>query len=135
MPEELVARSKYCTGGSRQNHSKDKEKMAKWLSEEALQIAEEREAKSKGERERYIQLNAEFQRIARRDKKAFFNEQRIKLEENSRSGKTRDLFRKIGNIKGTFHPKMSTIKDRNSRDLVNSEEMERIHGRTAQKRS
>ena len=129
MPEELVARSKYCTGGSGQNHSKDKEKMAKWLSEEALQIAEEREAKSKGERERYIQLNAEFQRIARRDKKAFFNEQCIKLEENSRRGKTRDLFRKTGNIKGTFHPKMSTIKDRNGRDLVNSEEMERRHRR------
>jgi len=100
--------------------------MAKWLSEEALQIAEEREAKSKGKRERYIQLNAEFQR---RDKKAFFNEQRIKLEENSRRGKTRDLFRKIGNIKGTFRPKMSTIKDRNGRDLVNSEEMERRHRR------
>ena len=103
--------------------------MAKWLSEEALQIAEEREAKGKGKRERYIQLNAEFQRIAGRDKKAFFNEQRIKLEDNSRRGKTRDLFRKIGNIKGTFRPKMSTIKDRNGRDLVNSEEMERRHRR------
>ena len=88
-----------------------------------------KEVKSKGERERCTQLNAEFQRIARRDKKAFFNEQCIKLEENSRRGKTRDLFRKTGNIKGTFHPKMSTIKDRNSRDLVNSEEMERRHRR------
>ena len=90
---------------------------------------ERREVKSKGEKERYLQLNVEFQRIARRDKKAFFNEQCIKLEENSRRGKTRDLFRKTGNIKGTFHPKMSTIKDRNGRDLVNSEEMERRHRR------
>ena len=68
--------------------------------------------KSKGGRERYIQLNAEFQRRARRDKKAFFNEQHIKLEENNRRGKTRDLFRKIGDVKGTFHPKMDKIKDR-----------------------
>ena len=83
----------------------------------------------------YTQLNTEFQRRAKRDKKAFFNEQRIKLEENSRRGKTRDLFRKIGNIKGTFRPKMSTIKDRNGRDPVNSEEMERTHRRIVQKRS
>ena len=69
--------------------------------------------KSKGERERCTQLNAEFQRIARRDKKAFFNEQCLKIEENNRRGKTRDLFRKIGNIKGTFFPKMGTIKERN----------------------
>ena len=108
--------------------------MAKWLSEEALQIAEEREVKSKGEGESYVQLNAEFQRIARRGKNAFFK-QRIKLEENNRRGKTRDLFRKIGNIKGTFRPKMSTIKDRNGRDPVNSEEMERTHRRIVQKRS
>ena len=74
--------------------------------------------KSKGERERYTQLNAKFQRIARRDKKAFFNEQCKEIEENNRRGKTRDLFRKIGDIKGTFHAKMGTIKDRNSRDLV-----------------
>ena len=69
--------------------------------------------KSKGERERCTQLNAEFQRIARRDKKAFFNDQCLQIEENNRRGKTRDLFRKIGNIKGTFFPKMGTIKERN----------------------
>ena len=83
------------------------------LSEEALQIVEEtREVKRKGERKSYTQLNAEFQRIARRGKKAFFNEKFIKLEENNRRGKTRDLFRRIGNIKRTFGPKMGTIKDR-----------------------
>ena len=93
---------------------KKKNKKAKWLPEEALQIAKERrEVKSKGGRERYTQLNVEFQRIARRDKKPFFNEQCIKLEENNRRGKTRDLFRKIGNIKGMFCPKIGTIKDRN----------------------
>ena len=91
--------------------------------------------KSKGERERYTQLNADFQRIARRDNKAICNEQCIKLEENNRRGKTRDLFRKIGNIKGTFHPKMSTIKDSDNRDLFNSEEMERTDRRIVQKRS
>ena len=91
---------------------KKKCKKAKWLSEEALQIAEERkDVKSKGEREMYNQLNAEFQTIARRDKKAFFNEQYKEIEENNRRGKTRDLFKKIGTIKGTFHPKMGTIKD------------------------
>ena len=111
-------------------------KQAKLLSEEALQIAgERRDVKSKGERERYIQLHAEFQRIARRDKKDFFNEQCIKIEENNRMGKTRDLFRKIGNIKRTFRPKMGTLKDRNNVYLVDAKEMERIHGRTIQKRS
>ena len=91
---------------------KKKCKKAKWLSEEALQIAEERkDVKSKGEREMYNQLNAEFQTIARRDKKAFFNEQYKEIEENNRRGKTRDLFKKIGTIKGTFHPKMGIIKD------------------------
>ena len=98
-----------------------KSKKAKWLSEEALQITKERrEAKSKGEREKYIQINAELQRIARRDKKAFFNEQYIKLEENNRRRKTRDLFKKIWNIKGIFHPRMGAIKDRNSRHLIDS---------------
>ena len=77
------------------------------------------------ERERYIQLNAEFQRIARRDDKVFFNKQCIKLEENNRRGMTRDLFRKIGNIMGTFQPKMGTIKDRNDRDLVEAEEIKK----------
>ena len=81
--------------------------------------------KSKGERERYTKLNAEFQRIAKRDKKAFFNEPCIKTEEKNREGKTRDLFRKIGNIKGTFHPKIGTIKDRNCRDLEEAEEIKK----------
>ena len=86
---------------------KKKCKKAKWLSEEALQIAEKRrEGKSKGEKERYIHLNAEFQRIARRDKKAFLSDQCKQIEENNRMGKTRDLFKKIRDIKGTFHAKM-----------------------------
>ena len=86
---------------------KKKSKKAKWLSEEALQIVEEqREAKSKRERERYIQLNTEFQKIARRDKKAFFNEQCLIIEERNKRGKTRDPLRKIGNIKGVFHINM-----------------------------
>ena len=81
--------------------------------------------KSKGERERQIQLKTELQRTAQRSKKAFFNEQCIKLEENNRRGKTSDLFRKIGDIKGTFNPKMGTIKDRNSRDLADAEEIKK----------
>ena len=110
---------------------KKKCKKAKWLSEEALQIAEERrEAKSKGERERYIQLNAEVQRLARRDKKAFFNEQCKEIEENNRMGKIRDLFNKTGDIKGTFHARMGTIKDRNSKDLIEAEEVARKYRRT-----
>ena len=103
---------------------KKKCKKAKRLSEAALQIAEERrEAKSKGERERYTQRNAESWRIARRDKKAFFNEQCTEIEDHNRRGKTRDLFKKIGNIKGTFNPKMGTIKARNSKDLIEAEEI------------
>ena len=98
---------------------KKKSKKAKYLSEEDLQIAKGgREVKSKGEGERCIQLNADFQRSAQRGKKAFFNEHCIKLAENNRSGKTRDLFRKIGDIKGTFCPKMGTIKDIDGRDVV-----------------
>ena len=93
-------------------------KKAKWLSEEALQIAVKREAKSKGEKERYKRLNAEFQRIARRDKKAFLSHQCKEIEENNRMGKTRDLFRKIRYTKGTFHTKMGSIKDRNGMDLT-----------------
>ena len=86
---------------------KKKCKNAKWLSEEALQIAEERrEAKGKGERDRYIQLNAEFQRKSRREKKVFLNEQCKEIEENTRMGKTRDLFKKTGDLKGTFHVRM-----------------------------
>ena len=101
----------YRRQGSRPSPRKRK---AKWLSEEALQIAEKRrEAKGKGEKERYTYLNAEFQRIARRDKKAFLSNQCKETEENNRMGKTRDLFKKIRGAKGTFHAKMSTIKDRN----------------------
>ena len=91
---------------------KKKCKKAKWLSEEALQIAEKRtEAKGKGEKERYTHLNAEFQRIPRRDKEAFFSDQCKEIEENNRMGKTRDLFKKIRDTKGTFHAKMDTVKD------------------------
>ena len=101
---------------------KKKCKKAKWLSEEALQIAEKRrEAKGKGEKERYTYLNAEFQRIARRDKKAFLSDQCKEIEENNRMGKTRDLFKKIRDIKGTFHAKMGTIKERNSMNLTEAE--------------
>ena len=94
-------------------------KKAKWLSEEALQIAvKRREPKSKGEKERYKHLNAEFQRIARRDKKAFLSDQCKEIEENNRMEKTRDLFKKIRDTKGTFHVKMGSIKDRNGMDLT-----------------
>ena len=93
--------------------------MAKWLSEEALQIAEKRrEAKGKGEKERNSHLNAEFQRIARRDKKALLSDQCREIEENNKMGKTRDLFKKIRDTKGTFHAKMGTIKYRNIMDLI-----------------
>ena len=93
-------------------------KKAKWLSEEALQMAEKsREAKGKGEK-RHIHLNAEFQRIARRDKKAFLSDQCKEIEENNRMGKTREFFKKIRDIKGTFHAKMGSIKDRNGMDLT-----------------
>ena len=103
---------------------KKKCKKAKWLSEEALQIAEKRrEAKSKGEQERYTHLNAELQRIARRDKKAFLSDQCKEIEENNRMGKTRDLLKKIRDIKGTFHAKMGLIKDRNGRDLTEAEDI------------
>ena len=97
-------------------------KKAKWLSGEALQIAvKRREAKSKGEKERYRHLNAEFQRIARRDKKAFLNDQCKEIEENNRMGKTRDLFKKIRDTKGTLHAKMSLIKDTNGMDLTEAD--------------
>ena len=101
----------------------------KWLPEEALQIAvKSRDAKSKGEKERYIHLHAEFQRIPRRDKKAFLRDQCKEIKENNRMGKTRDLF-----TKGTFHAKMDSIKDRNGMALIEAEDI--IHGRTVQKRS
>ena len=96
------------------------------MSEEALQIAEKRrEMKGNGERERYTQLNAEFQRIARRDKKTFLNEQCKEIEENNRMGKTRELFKKIGDPKGTFLAKMGTIQDRNGKDLTEAEDIKR----------
>ena len=98
-------------------------KKAKWLSEEALQIAvERREAKSKGEKERYKHLNAEFQRIVRRDKKYFLSDQCKDIEENNRMGKTRDLFKKLRDTKGTFHAEMGSIKDRNGMDLIKAED-------------
>ena len=101
---------------------KKKCKKAKWFSEEALQIAEKRkDVKSKGEKERYTHLNAEFQRIARRDKKAFLNDHCKEIEENNRVGKTRDLFKKIRYIKGSFHAKMGTVKDRSCMDLTEAE--------------
>ena len=104
---------------SRPSPRKRNAKKAKRLSEEALQIAvKTREAKSKGENERCIHLNAEFQRIARRDKKAFLSDQCKEIEENDRMGKTRDLFKKIRDTKGTFHAKMGSIKDRNGRYLI-----------------
>ena len=101
-------------------------KNAKWLSEEDLQIAvKRREVKSKGEKERYKHLNAELQRIARRDKKAFFSDQCKEIEENNRMGKTRDLFKKIRDTKGTFNAKMGSIKDRNGMDLIEAEDIKK----------
>src|SRR5574337_1171331 len=101
-------------------------KKAKWLSGESLQIAvKRREAKSKGKKERYKHLNTEFQRIARRDKKAFFSDQCKEKEENNRMGKTRDLFKKIRDTKGTFHAKMGSIKDRNGMDLTEAEDIKK----------
>ena len=101
-------------------------KKAKWLSEEDLQIAvKRREAKSKGEKERYKHLNAEFQRIPRRDKKAFFSDQCKEIEENNKMGKTRDLFKKIRDTKGIFHAKMGSIKDRNSLDLTEADDIKK----------
>ena len=105
---------------------KKKCKKAKWLSEEALQIDEKRrEVKDKGEKERYTHLNTEFQTIARRDKKAFLSDQCKEIEENKRMGKTRDLFKKIRDTKGTFHSKMGSIKDRNGMDLTEAEDIKK----------
>ena len=99
---------------------------AKWLSVEALQIAvKRREARNKGEKERYSHLNAEFQRIAKRDKKASLSDQCKKIEENNRMGKTRDLFKKVRDTKGTFHAKMGSIKDRNGTDLTEAEDIKK----------
>ena len=100
-------------------------KKAKWLSGEALQIAVKREGESKGAKERYKHLNAEFQRIARRDKKAVLSDQCKEIEANNRMGKTRDLFKKIRDTKGTFHAKMGSIKDRNGMDLTEAEDIKK----------
>ena len=109
---------------------------AKWLSEEALQIVEKRrEATGKGEKERYTPLDADFQRIARRDKKAFLSDQCKEIEENNRKRKTGDLFKKIKDTKGTFHTTMGTIKDRNGMGLTETEDFKkRWHRRTVQKK-
>ena len=95
------------------------------MSEEPLQIAEKRESEGKGENERYTHLNAEFQRIARRDKKAFLSDQCKEIEDNNRMGKTRDLFKKTRDTKGTFHAKMGSIKDRNVMDLTEAEDIKK----------
>ena len=101
-------------------------KKAKWLSEEALQIAvKRREAESKGEKERYSHLDADFQRVARRDKKDFLSDQCKEIEENNRIGKTNDLFKKIRDTKGTFHSKMGSIKERNGMDLTEAEDIKK----------
>ena len=114
----------YRRQGSSPSSWKKKNAKSKWLSGEALQVAvKRREAKSKGEKERYTHLNAEFQRIARRDKKAFLSNQCKEIEENNRMGKTRDLFKKITDTKGTFNEKIGTIKDRNGRDLTEAKDI------------
>ena len=125
MPDELwtEVRDIVQETGIKTITKKKKRKKAKWLSEEALQIAvKRREANSKGEKERYTHLNAEFQRIAKRDKKAFLSDQCKEIEANNRMGKTRDLIKKIRDTKGTFHAKMGLIKDRNGMDLTEAED-------------
>ena len=112
---------------------KKKCRQAKWLSDEGLQIAEKRrEVKGKGEKKRYTHLHAEFRRIARRDRKAFLSDQCREIEKNNRMGKTRDLFKKISDTKGTFHAKMGSIKDRNGLDLTEAEIL-RTGGKNTQK--
>ena len=117
------------TGGRDEDHPQEKEiQKGKWLSEEALQIAEKRrETEGTGEKERYKHLNAEFQRIARRDKKDYLSDQCKETEENNRMGKTRDLFKKTGdtNFAATFHAKMGTINDRNVMDLTETEDIKK----------
>ena len=128
MPEELwtEVRDIVQEAVTKTIPKKKKCKKAKWLSEEALQIAvKRREDKGKGEKERYTHLNAEFQRIARRDKKAFLSDQCKEIEENNTIGRTRDLFKKIRTTKGTFHAKMGTIKDRNGMDLTEAEDIKK----------
>ena len=109
--------------GSKAIPKKKKCKKAKWLSEEALQIVVRRKVKNKGEKEGYAHLNVEFPRIARRNKKAFLSDQCKEMKENNRMGKTRDLFKKIRDTKGTFHVKMGTIKNRNRMDLTEAEDI------------
>ena len=105
---------------------KKKCKKAKWLSEEALKITvKRRQGENKGDKERYTHLNAEFQRITKREKKAFLSDQCHKIEGNNRTGKPRDLFKKIRDTKGTFHAKMGSIKDRNSMDLTEAEDIKK----------
>ena len=126
MPDELwmEVRDIVQETGIKTIPKKKKCKKAKWLSGEALQIAvKRREVKSKGGKERYIHLNAEFQRIARRDKEAFLSDQCKGIEENNRIGKTRDHFKKIRDTKGLFHAKMGSIKDRNGMDLTEAEDI------------
>ena len=128
MPDELwiEIRNIVKETGIKDILKKEKCKKSKWLSYGALQIAvEKREAKSKGIKKRYTHLNAEFQRIARRDNKAFLSDQCKETEENNRMGKTRDLVKKIKYTKGTFHAKMGTIKDRNCMDLTEAEDIKR----------
>ena len=128
MPDELwtEVRDIVQETGIKTIPKKKKCKKAKWLSEEALQIAvKRREAKSKREKERYSHLNAEFQRIARRDKKAFLSDQCKEIEESNIMEKTRDLFKKIRDTKGTFHAKMGSIKDRNGMDLTETEDIKK----------
>ena len=123
MPKELWTEDRDIVQEAATIPKKKKSKKAKWLSEEALQTAEKRkEAKGKGEKERYTHLNAEFQRIARREKKAFLSDQCKEMEEHNRMGKTRDLFKKMRDAKGIFHAKMGTINDRNGMDLTEAEE-------------
>ena len=130
MPEELW--TEVCDivqGTGIKTIPKEKKcKQAKWLSEEALQIAKKRrEAKGKGEKERYTYLNTEFQRIAKRGKKAFLSDQCKEIEENNRMGKTRDLFKKIKDTEGIFHAKMGSQKDRNAMDLTEAEEIKNTY--------
>ena len=128
MPDELWTEDRDIVQetGIKTIPKKKKCKKAKWLSEEALKIAEKRrEAKDKEEEERYAHLNAEFQRIARRDKKAFLSDQCKEIEENNRMGKTRDLFKKIRDTQGTFHAKMGTIKDRSGMDLREEQDIKK----------
>ena len=128
MPDELwmEVRDIVQETGIKTIPKKKKCKKAKWLSEKAFQIAvKRREARSKGKKARYTHLNAEFQRIARRDKKAFLSDQCKETEENNRMGKTRDLFKKIRDTKGKFHAKMGTIKDRNGMGLKEAEDIKK----------